>query len=156
MAAKTDSSSSDMVSTSTPVLGWFCEDVPGRLDAIHVGHVEVHDNDIWRCAGCERYRLFAVGCLADHCCIGEGGEQGAQPLAEDGVVVRKEHSQWCGHAVVSGRCASTRVPPPGVTATSHWPPSSRARCAMDGRPTPCGWSADSPMPSSCTSTVRSS
>src|SRR5438045_4282503 len=106
------------------------DDAPGRLDAIDAGHVEVHHDDVRLLFCGEAYRLLAVGGLTHDGGLRQGGEQGAQALAEDRMVIGEEHAQRRGHAAASGRWAVNWVPPLSRRGTSQCPPSYDARAGM--------------------------
>ena len=90
MAAKTESSSSNIVSTSTPMCGLCAHDLARRLDAVQLGHLQVHDDDVRLQLLGGRDRLGARRRLAHDLGLAERREQRAQPAAEDGMVVGDE------------------------------------------------------------------
>ena len=70
--------------------GTRCDDLLGRLDAVHLRHPQVHDHDVGAAALGERDRRLAVGRLADDADVRRAEERQAQALADDLVVVRDQ------------------------------------------------------------------
>ena len=98
-------------------------DAADGVDAPAPGHDEVEEDDVRGEPQCLGHRLIAVGGLADDVQAGTGGEVGAQPLADDRVVVDDQEPD--------GRCpshslgpVSQRAPRPGrscrLPARNRW------------------------------------
>ena len=78
------------------------DDLPGRLDAVHPGHVDIHDHDIG--VQCPRLcdRLLTIASLPDDLDIRIFIEQQSHSLAQHGVVIDQQHAYVVVHACVSG------------------------------------------------------
>lgn len=86
------------------------EDAAGGLQAVHLGHPDVHQDHVGTCAadGCDRFD--PVGRLTDDI-DAVGAEDQPESCAYQGLVVGDEHTQRLGHGVSKGISASTRKPP---------------------------------------------
>ena len=62
-------------------------DPPGRLEAVHHRHPNVHQHHVGPFAGGECNRLGAVARLADHLDVGLAGEQHREAAADERLVV---------------------------------------------------------------------
>lgn len=68
-------------------------DPPGGLDAVHLGHADVHEDDVGAFALGQRDRLGAVAGLADGAQARRGVDQDAEAAAQQGLVVGDEDAQ---------------------------------------------------------------
>ena len=70
---------------------------------IHVGHEQVHEDDVRRQPASDGDRLAAVRRLADHLDVVLQVEEGFQAHANDGVVVDEQHADLLAvrHVVAS-------------------------------------------------------
>ena len=74
-----------------PRAGCIGQDAPGGVDAVDVGHADVHDDHVRReCPGLLD-GLPAITGLADHGDIRLALQQRAQPLAQQRVIVCQQH-----------------------------------------------------------------
>jgi hypothetical protein len=72
-------------------------DLARGLDAIHPGHHQIHEDDV-RLEGLRLGQGFGpVAGFAHYLHVRLGGQQGADPLAQDGMVVGQKHSNRCCH-----------------------------------------------------------
>src|ERR671919_1010542 len=125
-----------------------------RLDSIHVGHADVHQDDVGSQLAHAVDRLPAVGSLADDLEPGLRVEEQSEAGAHELLVVDDQHAD--AHASPpTGSRAATRKPPPARRPASSSPPSSATRSRMPTSPWPgttafwrCG------APSSMTSRSR--
>jgi len=67
-------------------------DLPGRVDAVQVGHRDVHDHDVGRQFLGHSHRRAPVRRLADHRKALFAFQQSPQALSYDLVIVRYEDS----------------------------------------------------------------
>ena len=104
-------------------------DPAGRLDPVHVGHLEVEERDIGSLGRAALHRLVAVRGDAHELDVVERAEQLLQPGAHHAVVVG-DHDPDHG----SGTSNRTTVPRPGCESTWSPPPTSRARSSSSVRP----------------------
>src|SRR5215208_1764547 len=138
------------------------EDPSCGLYAVHLWHLQVHQDHIGLKLFGTHYGLFACCCLAYYLEIGYRCEQGDHALAEERVVFGDEDLQGLqlshslGLSLGSGRRTSTRVPPSEARSTTQLPPSSDARSRIEESPTPALRSAGMPTPSSTISSSNSS
>src|SRR6266545_2744516 len=113
-------------------------DRAGGVDAVGGGHVQVHDDDVG--AGELGFAAggVAVGRLGDDLDVGQGVDQGTQPVAHHRMVVDDDDPDTFrrGHGLSGGSRAWTR-PPWSVGPAVRLPPSSAARSCIERRPTPC-------------------
>ena len=79
------------VSTITCERGLRCLMSRVAVDAVHLRHHQVHQDDIGREVRREQRRLAPRSCLADHLEVTLGLQQRADALAHDGVVVHDHH-----------------------------------------------------------------
>src|SRR5262249_48501776 len=66
-------------------------DLSRRLEPVELRHRDVHDDDVRQEFLRELHGLAAVLGLADDLDVGFGGQQGAETLADDGVVVSEQY-----------------------------------------------------------------
>ena len=71
--------------------------LPGRLDAVHPGHLHVHQDDVGAGGACQLDRLQAVGRLPDDLHVLLDGEDHREAGAHHGVVVDEQHPEPGGH-----------------------------------------------------------
>jgi hypothetical protein len=127
------------------------DDATRRLDAAETGHLQVHDDDVWRQLDRRLQRLLAGLGLAHDVDleVAQRLQQQPQPGAKRRVVVGDQQPErLAAHELGNGRLTWTRVPPPGGLEIVHVPPTSAARSRIDGRPTPGRRSRGRPQPSS--------
>lgn len=109
------------------------QDAAGGLDAVDAGHLQIHQHDI----GMERCgrgdHLVSVGCLADEVEPAGVGDETAQTIAEERMVIGDEDPDT--HQI-SAHSAETSVPRGRSGRMSRVPPSSAARSRMDPMPIP--------------------
>ncbi len=123
-----------------------------RGDAVAAGHPQVHQHHLRPAGDGERDRLDAGGRLAQHLELGVAGEDPAQPVAHDRVVVGDQQRD---HAGTAGTLAEIAVPSPGVDSTASAPPTPCTRWRMPVSPKPPRVGSK-PTPSSRTSSVTRS
>src|SRR3954470_10295929 len=125
---------------------------PDGLDAVDARHDEVHERDVGRQARHRLHRLLAVRGLPHDLDVVLEGQEGAQALADDGVVVGDEHADH------RGTSSTTVVPAPGRESMLSVPPRAQARSSIEVRPRRRerrpGSSGSKPTPSSATATRR--
>ncbi len=68
-------------------IGMCCFDPTGSLDAVHVGHGNVHQDDVGLKLGRQAQRLRAGFGFADDLQARIGGKQHAQAGTHDGVII---------------------------------------------------------------------
>src|SRR6185369_10877210 len=141
-------------------------DLTGRLDAVQIGHGNIHNHHVRRQFQGGPDRVSAVVGLGDHFDIELFLDKAAQPVTDDFVIVGDNDPDAHGEApslTASCNCAArvTRVPQPGVDSTVISPPRWSTRSRMLNRPkprVPGDWvtSADGskPLPSSATTMSR--
>ncbi|GGT81445.1 hypothetical protein GCM10010244_02090 [Streptomyces coeruleorubidus] len=88
-------------------VGGAGEDAAGGLQAVHLGHPDVHQHDVGTCAAGRFDRFGSVGRLGDDV-DAVGAEDQSESGADQGLVVGEEHTQRLGHGVSKGIRASTR------------------------------------------------
>ena len=103
-------------------------DAPDGLDAVDARHDEVHERDVGLQARDRLHRLLAVGGLPHDLDVLLQGEEGAQALAHDRVVVGDEDADH------RGTSRTMVVPAPGRDSMLSVPPSARARSSIEVRP----------------------
>ncbi len=84
------------------------------VDAIEIGHADIHDDDIGEQPADEFDGVLAGGGFADDGEAGLGGEQGAQSGSHDGVVVDQKDARFLSH----GRGLRTQAASGGETRSS--------------------------------------
>ena len=62
-------------------------DAAGRLEAVHLGHPDVHEDDVGPVAGREVHRFAPVGGLADDLDVFGRAEEDREPAAYQRLVV---------------------------------------------------------------------
>src|SRR3954471_18787370 len=121
-------------------VGYPCDQLAGRSDAVHLWHSDVHQHDIgvvvWRAA----QRDVAVLGLGDDVERRVAGDDQAQATADEVVVVDQHHADRAvrfGHGALGpwGSVARTSKRSPTRRASSV-PPSSAARSRIPVRPWP--------------------
>src|SRR5690606_7197158 len=117
-------------------------------DAVHLRHAQVHEHDVDAERDGALDALTAVAGLAGHVDVGLALEGGAQPVADDGVVVDDEKADHQGFPCRAGTVALTAVPSPGALSISREPPTPRRRCLMLLSPNPWPEGFWMPAPSS--------
>ena len=119
-------------------------DPPGRLDAVELGHADVHQDDVRRQASGLVDRLAPVRGLADDLEVLLGVEDHAEARADERLVVGDEDADahaGSASAAPTGSRARTVKPPPGRGPASSSPPWTRTRSRMPMRP----WPRPSPL-----------
>src|SRR5262249_52701256 len=117
------------------------------------GHPDVHEHDVGLVLARQRDRPLAVVCLSDNDDVGLRVEQRAEARAHERLIVGEDDRD---HRAGTGRCATTRKPPPSRGPAPTLPPSAAARSRMPAMPLPSTASSAPPTPSSTTSTHKSS
>ncbi len=115
-------------------------------DAVHLGHAQVHEDDVDLQRGGAIDALAAVGGLAGDVDVRLGLERGTQTVTDDGVIVDDEETDHCGSPWSAGTVALTAVPSPGVLSISSEPPTPRRRCLMLLSPNPLPPGSRKPVP----------
>src|SRR2546422_395946 len=136
-------------------------DAGGRLEAVEARHRDVHDDHVGTVAAHEVERFAPVRRLRNHLDPADLAQHGADPLANQGVVLGEQHAQRGRHGSVRGNRAHTVVPVPGWESIRKSPPSRCTRSSMPSSPMepsaivpPRTAATSKPLPSS--RTVRSS
>lgn len=108
-------------------------DQAGGLDAVEVGHADVHDHDVGAGAAGKPDGLAAGAGLADDRHVGGGLDEHREGLPDQGLVVGE---QYADHATppLRGRTAATAKPPSGRGPAERVPPTLRTRSRMPTRP----------------------
>src|SRR5690606_24110807 len=117
----------------------FLLDLPGRLDAVAVRHLDIHQDDIGLTLPRQGEGLIAIGCAGNNLQIGARVEQRFQSLAKQGVIVNQHDTQRFHylHLVPAREIPTmTRVPLPGSESISSVPPRLSARSRMICSPMP--------------------
>ena len=65
------------------------ESLLGGLDAIHYGHGDVHEDDVWPCGHQMVDELLPVACLERHVSVAEAAQQSFEASTEKMVVVNE-------------------------------------------------------------------
>src|SRR6266581_2912079 len=147
------------------------DDAAGRLDAVEVGHLDVHQHDVRLRGEGDLDRVEAIDGFADDGDAVIAVEQSGQSRPEKRLVVRDHHprgldrrgrSGWrlrCSTQISCslGRIARTVVPPPATLSTSSRPPRITARSLIPSTPMPGSRAPapdSTPRPSSLTSTAK--
>jgi hypothetical protein len=129
---------------TTRTFGKGFDDAFRCLQAIQIGHGNIHE-DYVRVGGLDQFDgLAAVAGLADHFDSGEFLKRVANTGPDDGVIVGQDDTnlvwgtsvsyQELGVRHFSGNQAWTSVPCPGVDLSSRRPSTSVARSSMLSRP----------------------
>ncbi len=95
-------------------------DRPGRLEAVHLGHADVHQDDVGSLAHDEVDGLDAVGRLTDDLDVVGGAQQHGEPAAHERLVVGDGDADH--PSAPNGSRAATRKPPPTRGPASSVPP----------------------------------
>ena len=98
------------------------EDVARRLDAVELGHADVHQHDGRVEARGLLDRLDAVARLGDDVDVGLAREQQAEAGADHRLVVGDEHADAHAPYPLSGRLVVSRKPPPCAAPPLISPP----------------------------------
>ena len=124
--------------------GEVLADLAGSVDAVHLGHLEVHEDDIRQQGGVGCDCLLAVADGADYLKVRCGGEQGGEPLTDDLVIFDEQNTNTVRHCYDSSTslpCAPgmgaervTRVPADGALTISKVAPIVAARSFMPPSP----------------------
>lgn len=112
--------------------------------------MQVHHDDVRAQLLRERDGFVCRPRLADDLGVGFALEDRADPGSEDGVIVGDKDPDGFQTFRPSGKTAVTRVPPPGCSSTTPWPPTSAGRSRIDVIPSPEGAPGTIPFPSSST------
>jgi len=80
----------------------------GGSDAIQLGHVDVHENDIGLKGRRELQSRLAAISLADHCDVGLDPEPDTDGLTHDGLIIDKEQLDHCALQKYSALLARNR------------------------------------------------
>src|SRR5262249_8925836 len=130
-------------------------DLPGGLDAVDRGHLDVDERDVRAVLGGKRHRLVAVGGLGDHLDVVFRFEQGPDAAADQRLVVGEEDPDHDGAR--TGSSARPWKPPSARGPACSRPPSADTRSRIPIRPRPGPVDVVlTPFPSSLTWTVRAS
>lgn len=70
------------------------QNLPNRFDTIHLGHDEIHQDDIGLERVCLRDRGFAVARFADNLHICNLRQKCADAFADDAMIVYDEETDW--------------------------------------------------------------
>ena len=120
-----------------------------RLDAVHLGHADIHQNDVGFGSPNHLDCVNAVGRFTDHGDVGFGLEDHAEPGAYHLLVVDQHHpDHWLtcampGRVIGPARAGAlglvgseicTRQPPPGCGPAVTDPPTAIARSCMPTMP----------------------
>ena len=114
-------------------------DAPRRLDSVHAGQRQVHDDDV-RLQGLSLLHRFLAGrCLAHDLHVFGLLEQRPQAGAHDRVVVDQEYPHdrsrpRSSSGPTAGTVTRIVVPRPGAVSTVRPPPTSAARSCILVRP----------------------
>ena len=87
-----------MLRITTAVSGQACDDTAGRLDAVHIGHRDIHHHHVWTLLLGQPDAIPAVRRLAHHGHIGLPLEQRAQSVAHHRVIVSQQYAN--GHGML--------------------------------------------------------
>ena len=112
--------------------GDFCGELADGAHAVGAGHPQIHQHDVRTAGERQRDGLAPVGRLAQHLELRVAGEDAAQAVADDGVVV--DDQQADDHAGTAGTLAEIAVPSPGADSTASSPPTPVTRWRMPVSP----------------------
>jgi hypothetical protein len=72
-------------------LGQVRADATGGLEAVHIGHAQIHEDDVGTVLGgqCNGFRAVAGG--ADQLDTGQVAQDHGEPVPDDGLVISDEH-----------------------------------------------------------------
>src|SRR6185503_5998824 len=142
--------------------GAFFLDPLHQFYAAATGHGQVEQQDFKAARANRGNHFVGVARLAGHDKRRIGGQDAAQALAHDGVIVRDEdsgrHAPSPPVAAGIGRRARTVVPPSWLRSTFNVPPSSNTRSRMPRSPNDPGFARASgfiPTPLSATVSTAS-
>ena len=118
-------------------------DLTGGLDAVHVGHLDVHEDHVWSgpTSGVDGFQpcrgladdLDVVGLAQDH----------AETSPDEVVIVGEQDPDHLAATPSTGMWAVTRNPPPSRGPASNWPPKIETRSLMPRIPRPPGMAESS-------------
>ena len=111
-------------------------DLPGGLQPVHLGHLDVHEHDVRIELLRELDRLGAVPRLADDLEVGLGLEDQAEARPHELLVVGQQHADCSCRAASSGSLAWTRKPPSGRGPALSSPPNRPTRSLIPMSPRP--------------------
>src|SRR5581483_10035303 len=132
-----------------------CVEPAGCVDAVELGHADVHDDDVGVELTGEAQRFASVGGFADDLDVALQFEDEPEALPYEGLVVGEQDARHRGGGV-RGIRAWRRKPPRVMGPASSSPPSRFTRSRMPIRPCPPPPTPSVRRPSSCTSTWRQS
>src|SRR5262249_44131043 len=117
---------------------WVGGDASGRLQPVHLGHADIHDDNVGSLRMGLRERFSAGRGLADDFDVGAGVEQRSEAGPDHWLVLGEYYPDRCHWVSVprSGSTAGTRQPPCWSGPTSRRPPNAAERSAMPRRPSP--------------------
>src|SRR5262249_18154401 len=137
------------------------DDGADGVDAALAGELKVHQDDVGEEVEGDGDGLGAVRGLADELEVGDGGDQLAQPLAEEGMVFDDQdtetvHASCPPFVCPIGKVTRTSVPwLSGPEPMAQVPPNSVARSRIDWSPRPVASPVGvMPTPSSVTVSRR--
>ena len=134
ITSTTSWSASNVVSAST-LRGAGVHHPPGRLDAVHPGHPQVHQDHVGRVLRGGSHRRRPVPGLGDDVDAGELQDE-TQPLAHQGLVVGDEHSRHRAAPVGVGRQADADVEAPLANHGLEGPAEQLGPVPHAGEPAP--------------------
>ena len=98
---------------STRVSAPLADDPAGRFEAVHLGHADVHEDDVGLLARDELDRLDAVGGLADDLDVVGRAQQHREAAAHERLIVGdRDPDRIVTRRPRTGSSATTRKPPP--------------------------------------------
>lgn len=109
-------------------------DAPGRLDAVHDGHLDVDESDVGQPLLGEREALLAVGGLGHHLDVVLEVEQRAEAAADERLVIDQQDPDH--EAPFVGSSARTVKPPALRGSVRRRPPRAVTRSRMPSSPSP--------------------
>ena len=86
-------------------LGTDLEDGAAGFHAVHARHGDVHDDQVGRQGGGQAHGFLAVGGHAGHTQMAVGGQQAADALHEQFVIVHQQDAANVVHGYLPLRCA---------------------------------------------------
>ena len=98
------------------------QDAPGRFQAVHARHPDVHQDDVGAQGGRRRAGLHTIGRLADHLDVVAAVEDRPEPEPDQLLVVNEQDAD--AHV---GSTASTSKLPSSRGSARRWPPAALAR-----------------------------
>ena len=119
----------------------------GRLEAAHLRHLDVHQDDVRSLATCGFDSLTTGARLSDNLEVVLGFEDHPQAGTDEGLVIGEQDADHDAPSP-SGKRARTRYPPPGRGPASSSPLNRRMRSRMPMSPRPPEPLCPPPRPSS--------